>query len=547
MRHIAAGGDPFEHGSARPLDFGHWAAHKLEALTGYELRHGEAVAIGMALDTRYSVLAGLLPPGEDERVRAPARAARLRALAPALRRARCRRPAAPARRPRGVPRASRRRADGHAARRTSARRRGARDGRRRSSSQAIDWLSRPRRSRDAARAARQPAPHLLHQHPSRRELGGGRGRTSTRTARGQARVSPDAPFGVGLRLSGRRRASSPQPARARPSSRAFLAAHGLYVFTLNGFPYGAFHGTPREGAVYEPDWRTPERLATPTTRRHAGRAAARRRATAASAPCRARSGQRARRRPTSSRDRRRMLRRAAHLHALRARTGKTSRSRSSPSPAASSRRPRRRSPSSRSICSRRARCALLRLDRRSAGAAAEPRCAPPRPLPRRLPRRGRVRGPGRSARAASRGAGIASPSCSSARPCGSRRRRRRRGAARAVRRRRLPAPDGRARATARSRATSICPRLRGAARAARRGGEWRVHFHVPIFLERSRRARHHAGRSARAAALCRERRSRRTSRSRPIPGTCCPPALAEARLPKPSRASSNGSLAELRA
>lgn len=68
MRQIAQGGDPFEHGSARPLDFGHWAAHKLESLTNHEVHHGEAVAIGMAVDTRYSVLTGLLPPGEDERI-----------------------------------------------------------------------------------------------------------------------------------------------------------------------------------------------------------------------------------------------------------------------------------------------------------------------------------------------------------------------------------------------------------------------------------------------------------------------------------------------
>ena len=68
MHQIAHGGDPFEMGSARPLDFGHWAAHKLEALTGYELPHGEAVAIGIALDARYSVLAGLSDEGEDERI-----------------------------------------------------------------------------------------------------------------------------------------------------------------------------------------------------------------------------------------------------------------------------------------------------------------------------------------------------------------------------------------------------------------------------------------------------------------------------------------------
>ena len=68
MRQIAHGGDPFETGSARPLDYGHWSAHKLEALTAHELRHGEAVAIGLALDTRYSVQTGMLAAGGEERV-----------------------------------------------------------------------------------------------------------------------------------------------------------------------------------------------------------------------------------------------------------------------------------------------------------------------------------------------------------------------------------------------------------------------------------------------------------------------------------------------
>jgi 3-dehydroquinate synthase len=68
MRQIAHGGDPFETGSARPLDYGHWSAHKLESLTKHHVRHGEAVAIGMALDARYAVLAGLLAPGAEERI-----------------------------------------------------------------------------------------------------------------------------------------------------------------------------------------------------------------------------------------------------------------------------------------------------------------------------------------------------------------------------------------------------------------------------------------------------------------------------------------------
>jgi 3-dehydroquinate synthase len=68
LTHIATGGDPFEHGSARPLDFGHWAAHKLESLTDHELRHGEAVAIGILLDSRYALEIGLLPTTDFERI-----------------------------------------------------------------------------------------------------------------------------------------------------------------------------------------------------------------------------------------------------------------------------------------------------------------------------------------------------------------------------------------------------------------------------------------------------------------------------------------------
>jgi len=68
LDHIARGGDPFESGSSRPLDFGHWAAHKLESLSDHELRHGEAVAIGIAIDSRYSVEVGLLDAGDCGRI-----------------------------------------------------------------------------------------------------------------------------------------------------------------------------------------------------------------------------------------------------------------------------------------------------------------------------------------------------------------------------------------------------------------------------------------------------------------------------------------------
>lgn len=68
VEHIATGGDPFELGSARPLDFGHWAAHKLEQITRFEVTHGEAVAIGMAVDLVYSVKTGLLDEATAQRV-----------------------------------------------------------------------------------------------------------------------------------------------------------------------------------------------------------------------------------------------------------------------------------------------------------------------------------------------------------------------------------------------------------------------------------------------------------------------------------------------
>jgi 3-dehydroquinate synthase len=68
LRHIASGGDPFEQGSSRPLDFGHWAAHKLEQTTNHRLGHGEAVGIGIALDTTYSHLAGFLGEADWRRI-----------------------------------------------------------------------------------------------------------------------------------------------------------------------------------------------------------------------------------------------------------------------------------------------------------------------------------------------------------------------------------------------------------------------------------------------------------------------------------------------
>ena len=66
--HIATSGDPYELGSARPLDYGHWVAHKLEQISAFRIGHGEAVAIGMAVDLIYSKRIGLMPAEDCERV-----------------------------------------------------------------------------------------------------------------------------------------------------------------------------------------------------------------------------------------------------------------------------------------------------------------------------------------------------------------------------------------------------------------------------------------------------------------------------------------------
>ncbi len=77
----------------------------------------------------------------------------------------------------------------------------------------------------------------------------------------KARLLPDRPFGLGLRVSAEAAATLAADSGQVVAFSDYLAAHGMYVFTINGFPYGTFHGTPVKEAVYDPDWRTPERLA----------------------------------------------------------------------------------------------------------------------------------------------------------------------------------------------------------------------------------------------------------------------------------------------
>ena len=73
-------------------------------------------------------------------------------------------------------------------------------------------------------------------------------------------VAPGKPFGLGLRLSARAADELTNPAQLA-GLQALLQQHDFYVFTINGFPYGEFHGTPVKTNVYRPDWRDPHRLA----------------------------------------------------------------------------------------------------------------------------------------------------------------------------------------------------------------------------------------------------------------------------------------------
>jgi len=84
LEHIATSGDPYELGTARPLDYGHWAAHKLETLTRHRISHGHAVAAGIALDALYAACSGLLPERQAMRLINTLRTCGLPVYAPEL-------------------------------------------------------------------------------------------------------------------------------------------------------------------------------------------------------------------------------------------------------------------------------------------------------------------------------------------------------------------------------------------------------------------------------------------------------------------------------
>lgn len=82
----------------------------------------------------------------------------------------------------------------------------------------------------------------------------------THTLPVRRRVAPGQPYAIGLRLGQRAAAELAQPA-ALLAFQQWLEKHECYVFTINGFPYGSFHGTRVKEQVYAPDWSTPERVA----------------------------------------------------------------------------------------------------------------------------------------------------------------------------------------------------------------------------------------------------------------------------------------------
>ncbi len=104
-----------------------------------------------------------------------------------------------------------------------------------------------------------PIPYCLNIHPGE-SLSAVREAVATYACAVKARVSADAPYPLGLRLSAAAAGELADPA-ALDAFRDLLARHNLFVTGVNGFPYGAFHNTAVKRSVYAPDWATSERLA----------------------------------------------------------------------------------------------------------------------------------------------------------------------------------------------------------------------------------------------------------------------------------------------
>ena len=407
---------------------------------------------------------------------------------------------------------------------------------------ALAWL----RHRGAGRvslSARRSS-HLLQQHPRGRVLGRGASELRSlraRRARPAGLLAGD--FGIGLRLSARAASELSAP-EALAEFRAFLRRERLYVFTINGFPYGTFHGARVKEGVYLPDWRDPERLRYTDlladllagSARPAGEAAIDGSVSTVPGAFKPALGGRA----DVDAMVERLLRHVAHLVALRAR----------------SRQARR--------AGARARAALLpRDDRRDDRVLRRATCMAPRPSSGRWSSPGST---GRLPRARCTSTSV-SASISAMPPSSSRTPpsalapstcrhlhpqdadQRRAPAARARRASRSPRC---AASTTRSTCTRSCSAGTDASSAsstcpppaslddALGDREWRVHFHVPIFLDRLVPFASTQAFVREVLAIQRERAGRRRiSRSRPTPGTCFPSRFAAAASTRPSRASSS--------
>ena len=248
LEHIRTNGDPFEYGRARPLDFGHWSAHKLELMSGFRISHGEAVATGVLLDSIYAAMQGWLTAEELALIRDRAAAERFPRSGSTNSTSATRR--ASARSSAGL-RDFQEHLGGELTV-TFPRGLGARH-----EVHEIDlaMMERALQELQSFRAPcmivqHHPPLHLtycLNIHPGESwagELRGDPGKGARGETNGRA--------GRMVRARAAHRASGGGRARRRARHCAlrrcdFFSDHQLYPFTINGFPYGRFHAGPGEG------------------------------------------------------------------------------------------------------------------------------------------------------------------------------------------------------------------------------------------------------------------------------------------------------------
>ena len=240
LEHIRTGGDPFEMGRARPLDFGHWAAHKLELLSGFASPTATPSPPASAwIPPTRPCRAGSANPNSRESWPAFLRSASLFGMRNPWTR-RSLRGFANFRSTSAEPCAS------------PSRMGSARGGKR--------AMFRPRARPSRARAFKGMTQHLtycLNVH-SGESWAENLAALQTTVLGVRDLVSPGQPFGLGLRLSALAAAELHQQAPLADFKR-FLERENLYVFTINGFPFGRFHGGAVKENVYGPDWRSSER------------------------------------------------------------------------------------------------------------------------------------------------------------------------------------------------------------------------------------------------------------------------------------------------